>query len=85
VALEQNVPNPFNPETIIEFETAFEGQVVLAIYDGVGREVMRPVDEVLPAGRRRIRFDARDLPSGVYTYKLITGLQVLSRQMVVTK
>lgn len=85
IALEQNVPNPFNPETIIEFETAFEGHVVLAIYDGIGRELLRPVDEVLPPGRRRIRFDARDLPSGVYTYKLVTGLQVLTRQMVVTK
>jgi hypothetical protein len=85
VALEQNMPNPFNPETIIEFETAFEGRVTLAIYDAVGREVARPVDELLPAGRRRITFDARWLPSGVYTYRLITGLQVLSRQMVVTK
>ncbi len=85
VALDQNVPNPFNPETIIEFETAFRGPVQLVVYDGLGNEVARPIDEELPAGRRRVRFDARALASGVYTYKLVTGLQVLMRRMVVTK
>lgn len=85
VALDQNVPNPFNPETIIEFETAFKGPVLLVVYDGLGNEVARPIDEELPAGRRRVRFDARALASGVYTYKLVTGLQVLMRRMVVTK
>ncbi|HVZ41006.1 MAG TPA: choice-of-anchor D domain-containing protein [Candidatus Kapabacteria bacterium] len=85
VALDQNIPNPYNPETIIEFETAFQGHVLLAVYDGVGREVMRLVDEELPAGRRRVRCNASGLASGVYTYKLVTGLQVLTRRMIVTK
>jgi hypothetical protein len=85
LALDQNAPNPFNPTTTIEFETPFQGHVLLVVYDGIGREIARLVDEELPAGRRRVRFDARDLPSGIYTYKLNIGLQVLSRQMVVTK
>jgi hypothetical protein len=85
VALEQNHPNPFNPETVIEFETAFAGHVTLVVYDAIGNVVARPIDEVLPAGRRRITFDARDLSSGIYTYRLTTGLQVMTRQMVVRK
>lgn len=85
VALKQNIPNPFNPTTTIEFETAFQSHVRLAVYDIVGREVMRPIDEEMPAGRRRIELSARDLPSGVYTYRLTTGLQTLERQMILSK
>ncbi|MEO6047185.1 MAG: T9SS type A sorting domain-containing protein, partial [Candidatus Kapaibacterium sp.] len=85
VALKQNIPNPFNPTTTIEFETAFQSHVRLTVYDVVGREVMRPIDEEMPAGRRRIELNARDLPSGVYTYRLTTGLQTLERQMILSK
>jgi hypothetical protein len=85
IQLKQNVPNPFNPTTVIEFETAFSDHVVLTLHNDVGQEVGRLVDEVLPAGRRHITVDASNLPSGVYTYRLRTGLQVLSRQMIVTK
>jgi photosystem II stability/assembly factor-like uncharacterized protein len=84
-ALEQNAPNPFNPITVIEFETAFEGPVTLVLHDAGGREVLRLVDEVLPAGRRRVMVDGRDLPSGVYTYRLTSGLQAETRRMVLVK
>jgi hypothetical protein len=85
IELKQNVPNPFNPTTVIEFETAFTDHVVLTLHNDVGQEVGRLVDDVLPAGRRQITVNASNLPSGVYTYRLRTGLQVLSRQMIVTK
>jgi hypothetical protein len=85
VALDQNIPNPFNPTATIEFETAFEGPVLLTVHDELGREVKRLIDETIPAGRRRVVMDATDLPSGVYTYRLTTGLQTLTRRMVVAK
>jgi|GEM_PF-2426683 len=85
VALDQNVPNPFNPTTTIEFETAFESHVRLTVHDELGREVQRPVDGLMPAGRGRVVIDATGLPSGVYTYRLTTGLQTLTRRMVVAK
>jgi photosystem II stability/assembly factor-like uncharacterized protein len=85
VALDQNIPNPFNPTTTIEFETAFDGPVRLTVYDELGREVKRLIDEQMPAGRRRVVVDASDLPSGIYTYRLTTGLQTLTRRMVVAK
>jgi hypothetical protein len=85
IELKQNVPNPFNPTTVIEYETAFAGPVLLTVHDGIGREVLRLVDREEPAGRRQIVLDARDLASGVYTYRLQTGLQVLTRRMIVTR
>jgi hypothetical protein len=47
--------------------------------------VKRLIDEQMPAGRRRVVVDASDLPSGIYTYRLTTGLQTLTRRMVVAK
>ncbi len=85
VALDQNIPNPFNPTTTIEFETAFESHVRLTVHDELGREVQRPVDGLMLAGRGRVVIDATRLPSGVYTYRLTTGLQTLTRRMVVAK
>jgi len=85
ITLKQNVPNPFNPVTAIEFETAFRDHVTLTVRDLFGHEVARPVDDVLPAGRMRVMFDASGLPSGVYIYELTTGIQVLRHRMVVMK
>lgn len=85
IALEQNTPNPFNPTTEIVFETPFNGHVILDIYNDYGRLVHRLVDEVLPAGRRRVTFDATDLPSGVYMCRMSVGLQRMVRQMTLVR
>ncbi len=85
VALKQNAPNPFNPSTTIEFEIPFRGHVILSVRDLSGREVARPVDEVLPAGRRRLVFDGSNLPSGLYFYELTVGRNTIRRRMTLTK
>jgi photosystem II stability/assembly factor-like uncharacterized protein len=84
IELSQNVPNPARTATMIEFETSFDGPVLLALYDARGIEVARIVDETMPAGRRRVAVAADALPAGVYWYRLTTGLQTRTRSMVVT-
>ena len=84
-SLAQNHPNPFNRETAIDFSLAAEGPVILEILDPAGREVSRPIDAILSAGKYSARLDARDLPSGVYSYRLRAGEYSEGREMVVVK
>ncbi len=72
-ALQQNFPNPFNPSTEILFDLPEDAMVSLVVYDVLGREVARLVQEELRAGTHRVRFDARNLPSGVYFYRIQAG------------
>ena len=72
-ALRQNFPNPFNPSTEILFDRPEDAMLSLVVYDVLGREVARLVQEALPAGTHRTRFDARNLPSGVYFYSIQAG------------
>jgi hypothetical protein len=88
--LAQNVPNPFNPETVIAFSTARAGKVRLMVYDVTGRTVRRLLDEQRPPGEYRVRWngradDGRAMPSGHYYYRLELGGQVLTRTMVLLK
>ncbi len=73
VALYQNYPNPFNPETTLRFALGSAGEVRLAIYDALGREVAVPVDDALPVGTHEVTWDASGFPSGVY-FARIEGL-----------
>ena len=68
--LSQNYPNPFNPTTNIGYRVANVGFVSLKVYDVLGREVRTLVSEVRNAGSYEVQFDASDLPSGVYMYRL---------------
>jgi hypothetical protein len=68
--LSQNYPNPFNPVTRINFDIPKQGLVNLRIYDVLGREVMTLVNEVKTAGSYNVDFNASELSSGVYFYKL---------------
>ncbi|MDZ7360453.1 MAG: aryl-sulfate sulfotransferase [candidate division KSB1 bacterium] len=91
--LYQNYPNPFNPSTIIRFSlpqtstSSVESreQVTLKVFDALGREVATLVEGEMNAGERSVAFDAKELPSGVYLYRLQTGLLVQQKKMVVTK
>lgn len=69
-ALSQNYPNPFNPTTRIRYELPQDGDVQLAVYDLLGREVSRLAEGFKRAGRCDVRFDGSDLASGVYLYRL---------------
>jgi hypothetical protein len=84
-SLEQNFPNPFNPSTTIEFQLALAGQVRLAVYDVLGRQVAVLADGVHPAGTYRVTFDARELASGMYLYQLEGegGLGLVKKMLLV--
>ncbi len=84
-ALGQNYPNPFNPATRIPFSIAAPGFTTLTVYDMLGKEVKTLVREVLPAGNYETTFDATDLPSGVYHYRLNSGSFATAKSLVVIK
>ena len=85
LALEQNFPNPFNPSTVIRYRLSAAGDVNLVVYDMLGREVRRLVDEYEPAGSYDVQFDASGLASGVYLYRLTAGTQSTVRRMVLMR
>jgi sugar lactone lactonase YvrE len=83
--LEQNFPNPFNPETEIHFKIAETGATTLRVYDVLGREVISLVDEVLSPGSYKARFNAAHLTSGTYVYVLTSGEVRISKKMMLLK
>jgi hypothetical protein len=84
-ALEQNYPNPFNPTTNIEYQIPNANQVALKVFDVLGREVARLVNEVKQPGTYTVQFDGSDLTSGVYFYRLIADEYVLQRKMLLLR
>ncbi|MBK7631221.1 MAG: T9SS type A sorting domain-containing protein [Ignavibacteriales bacterium] len=90
--LEQNYPNPFNPNTKIKYtipnvsQSGVEGsRVQLKVYDVLGNEVATLVNETKPAGTYEVEFNASNLSSGVYFYKLQSGSFVETRKMILLK
>ncbi len=83
--LGQNYPNPFNPSTAIEFAIPSTQTAVLKVFDVTGREVATLVDNELGAGVYTISFEAGNLASGVYFYKLKTQDFVQTRRMILMK
>ena len=71
--LSQNYPNPFNPTTIISNSIQNPGFVTLIIYDILGREIQKLVNEFQKANTYSVDFDAIELSSGIYFYKLQVG------------
>ena len=72
-ALTQNFPNPFNPTTTIRFQLPEASNVRLVVYDMLGREIATLVDGYRVAGSHDVAFDASDLSSGVYVYRIEAG------------
>ncbi|MDP2301385.1 MAG: glycoside hydrolase family 9 protein [Ignavibacteria bacterium] len=88
--LYQNYPNPFNPETNIQWELGTGGHVSLIIYDLLGNEVTRLVDENKPAGSYNVKFSTSStkstaLTSGVYFYRLQVDNNVTVRKMILLR
>ncbi len=83
--LSQNYPNPFNPTTTIQFTLAHAGQVTLDVYDVLGRQVARLVDQQLPAGPHQAVFNASGLSSGVYLYTLHAGEFTATKSLLLVK
>jgi len=83
--LEQNFPNPFNPETVIKFDIPEIGFVTIKVFDILGNEIATLVKEEKPAGYHNIEFNATELPSGIYFYRLQAGSFVETKKMVLMK
>jgi hypothetical protein len=84
-SLEQNYPNPFNPTTKISWQSPVNSWQSLKIYDVLGNEVATLVDEYKPAGIYEVNFNAVELPSGIYFYKLQVGFFAETKKMVLMK
>jgi hypothetical protein len=70
----QNYPNPFNNSTVISYTLAEENHISLKIYNILGEEIEVLVNQILPAGSYQTKFNAADLPGGVYICRLQAGL-----------
>ena len=84
--LDQNFPNPFNPSTTITFTIPERQKVTLKIMNLLGEEIERAIDGVwMEAGQWKYEFQASNIPSGTYIYRLEAGNFVKTRKMVLTK
>ncbi len=80
----QNFPNPFNPTTRISYTIKKEGNVSLSVFNLVGQEIAVLVNEKQTKGNYEVEFNASDLTSGVYLYKLqINGFTSVKRMTVI--
>jgi len=84
-SLNQNYPNPFNPSTKIAYSVPVAGNVKLAVYNLLGQEVSTLVDGFKEAGNYELNFDASNLTSGTYIYKIETAQFTQARKMMLTK
>jgi hypothetical protein len=80
-----NYPNPFNPTTVISYQLPTEGMVTLKVYDVIGKEIATLVNEHRAAGSYNVEFNASNLPSGIYIYKLDSNNFTQSRKMLLVK
>ena len=83
--LSQNFPNPFNPVTVIRYSLPTEGFVTLSIFDINGRLIDMLVNEVLPAGYYELDWNASNVSSGIYFYRLKSGGFTKTKKMVLLK
>ncbi|NQV74036.1 T9SS type A sorting domain-containing protein [bacterium] len=83
--LSQNYPNPFNPTTSIEFSLPQTANINLTVFDVIGRQVAVLVSGQMAAGRHNVNFNASNLPSGMYLYRLSTPTGVITQKMILMK
>lgn len=85
LTLAQNYPNPFNPLTTIRYAIPENSFVTLKIYDMLGREIRTLVSEEQGAGNYTVEFNAQNISSGVYFYKIVAGKFTVSKKLVLEK
>ncbi|MBL8016257.1 MAG: T9SS type A sorting domain-containing protein [Ignavibacteria bacterium] len=84
-SLGQNYPNPFNPATVIKFSVPEASQVTMKVYDVLGKELFVLVNSKMQSGSYEVSFNASQLPSGVYFYKMEAGSFSETRKMMLIK
>jgi hypothetical protein len=84
-SLAQNYPNPFNPTTTIQFSLPQAGNVALKIYNVLGEEVKTLVNEFRQEGKHSVQFNANNLASGIYLYRIQAGSFVETKKMILIK
>jgi hypothetical protein len=83
--LDQNYPNPFNPSTTINYQLPQKNHVSLKVYDILGNLVSDLVDQEMEAGYYSVNWNANQLASGIYIYRLISGSFVSTKKMILMK
>ena len=83
--LSQNFPNPFNPETKIDFSIAQKQMVTIRVYNSLGQRVAELLNEEKEAGKYSVIFDGSQLTSGIYIYSLETENSVINKKMTLLK
>ena len=83
--LRQNFPNPFNPSTTFSFDLPNRIFVSLNVFDGLGRDVSIIVSEELSAGKHSVQWNARDLPSGIYFYRMQAGSFTATKKLLLLR
>lgn len=83
--IEQNYPNPFNPETEITFGLPDNEFVSIVVYNTLGQQVKQLVNEQKNAGVHKVKFNAENLPSGAYIYKITAGNYTATKKMLLVK
>ena len=84
-SLLQNYPNPFNPSTVISYQIPKQSNVELEIYDILGDKITTLVNKVEPAGNHNVKFNAANLASGIYLYRLQAGNFTQTKKLMLIK
>jgi hypothetical protein len=81
----QNYPNPFNPTTKIKYSIPSSENVEIKIFDVLGNEIINLVNDYKSAGTYEIKFDANNLSSGIYFYRIISGKYLETKKMLLLR
>lgn len=85
IILYNNYPNPFNPATTIKFEIPTRTFVTLKVFNSLGQEITSLINEFKDAGIYSVKFDGKNLSSGIYFYSLISNNHFLTKKMLLIK
>jgi hypothetical protein len=84
-ALQQNYPNPFNPSTTIEFDILISSEVIIYVYNIAGQKIRTLLNKKMPAGNHQVKFNAGNLSTGIYFYRIEAGDFQEVKKMILIK
>ena len=84
-SLNQNFPNPFNPSTTIKYILPKAEKVRIVVYNLLGQKIITLLNKQMPVGSYEVEFTAKDLPSGVYLYRIEAGDYQEVKKMILMK